>query len=831
MNPLLIANINQALSAFQLGDFEKAKLIINRVIKVDSKNAPALHIMGLILVSNHEYNDAIKFLTQAAKIAPHDSSIQFNLAKAFSDSGLDGESLPYYKKTIELSPGNPEGWLNYGKAMSSLRRYDEALTCFERALDISPLYAEAALNKGATLKELERYDEAVHWAQRALDLNPQMAAAFNNLGVALRALNKFEDALNYYDQAINQNPKYFEALTNKGAVLYELKHYDDALRCYDQAIESNPNYVQAWVNKGVTLHRLGRYQQALACYDHVITSNPNYVQAWLNKGITLDKLMLFQEALNSFDFAISRNPNNYELHLKRGGLLQKIKSYDLALESYNKSALLNPNSAEVWFSMGSLFNEIGNHKEALLTYQKALSISNEVDWLLGDFSSLAMRVCFWSGLEDRTELIIKKLEQGHKVIHPFALLALTDNPTLHRKASEILIRDRYPSNQPLFEPKKFVANDKIRVGYFSADFRSHAVSFLIAELIELHDRDNFEIYAFSTKNASNDDAMRERLEKSFDRFISVVDLRDADSAALARELKIDIAVDLGGHTDNGVPLGIFAYRAAPIQVNYLGYPGTTGADYIDYIIADEVLIDQDSRECYSEKIIYLPDTYQANDRKRIVPFSKSSRQDLGLPENCFVFCCFNNSYKIEPQVFESWMRILQAVDSSVLWLLNENSMQVESLKKEAEQRGVAEDRIIFADRISLNEHLARQAHADLFLDTFFYNAHTTASDALWAGLPVLTLKGNSFPGRVAASLLSAIDLPELITFSQEEYESVAINLANSPEKISQIKKKLEKNRLIAPLFDTPLFAKNIEGAYIKMIERYQNNLSPMDIFV
>jgi len=831
MNPLLITNINQALAAFQAGDFEKAKLIINRVIKVDSKNAPALHIMGLILVSNHEYKEAIKFLLQAVKITPQDSSIQFNLAKAFSDSGLEREAIPYYKKTVELSPGNPDGWLSYGKALSSLKRYEEALTCLERALDIRPQYAEAALNKGAVLKELKRYEEAVHWAQRALELNPQMTAALNNQGVAFKALNKFEDALGCYDQAISQNPKYFEVLTNKGAILYELNQFDNALACYDQAIEISPNYVQAWVNKGVTLHALRRHQLALACYDRAIEINPDYVQAWLNKGITLDRLRCYQEALNSFDFAISKNPNSYELHLKKGGLLQKLKSYDLAVDSYNEAILLNPNSAEVWYSKGSLFNDMGSHSEALLSYQKALSISDEVDWLLGDFSSLAMRVCFWDGLEDRVRLINSKLDQGIKVIHPFALLALVDNPILHSKASKILIQDRYPNNQSLIEPEKSVAKEKIRIGYFSADFRSHAVSFLIAELIELHDRKNFEIFAFSTKDASSDDAMRERLEKSFDQFISVVDLEDADAAARARALKIDIAVDLGGHTDNGAPLGIFSYRAAPIQVTYLGYPGTTGADYIDYIIADKVLIPQEARESYSEKIVYLPDTYQANDRNRIVPTCKSSRSLLGLPENGFVFCCFNNSYKIEPLVFDSWMRILRAVDGSVLWLLHENALQVENLKKEAQQRGISADRIVFADRTSLTDHLARQVHADLFLDTFFYNAHTTASDALWVGLPVLTLKGHSFPSRVAASLLYAIDLSELVTESQEEYESAAINLAHSPERMSSIKNKLDKNKLIMPLFDAPLFTKNIEAAYIKMTELHRNQSSPVDIVV
>jgi predicted O-linked N-acetylglucosamine transferase (SPINDLY family) len=319
--------------------------------------------------------------------------------------------------------------------------------------------------------------------------------------------------------------------------------------------------------------------------------------------------------------------------------------------------------------------------------------------------------------------------------------------------------------------------------------------------------------------------MRQRLEKSFDQFIEVGSKSDVEVAKLSRDLNIDIAVDLKGFTQDA-RTGIFSYRAAPIQVNYLGYPGTMGADYIDYIIADKTLIPLDAQSSYTEKVVYLPNSYQVNDRKRIISDRQFTRQELGLPEDRFVFCCFNNNFKILPATFTSWMRILKATEGSVLWLLQDNSWVVENLKKEAQKQGVDAQRLVFADRLPLSEHLARHSQADLFLDTFPYNAHTTTSDALWAGLPVLTMMGQSFASRVAASLLNAIGLPELITNTQEQYETFAVELAQNPLKLAEIKLKLANNRLITPLFDTPVFTKNIEAAYLKMIERYQTDMMP-----
>jgi predicted O-linked N-acetylglucosamine transferase (SPINDLY family) len=405
---------------------------------------------------------------------------------------------------------------------------------------------------------------------------------------------------------------------------------------------------------------------------------------------------------------------------------------------------------------------------------------------------------------------------------------LNDDALLHKKSSEIYTQSRYPFNPVLGPILKHPKDIKIRVGYFSADFKNHAVSLLTAELYELHDKNQFEIIAFSF-GVDDKSSMRLRLSQAFNQYIDVSDMSDLEIAELSRNLKIDIAVDLGGHTSNS-RTGIFSYRAAPIQLSYIGYLGTMGVEYYDYLLADKTIVPIELQKFYSEKIVYLP-SYQVNDRKRIISDRQFTRVELGLPENGFIFCCFNNNYKILPSMFHSWIRILNAVEGSVLFLYADNEWSKANLIQEAGLRGIDSARLIFGAHIPTEEYLARYRVCDLFLDTFPYNAGTTASDALWVGLPVLTLMGQSFASRMAASLLNAIGLPELITNSQAEYETLAIELAMNHQKLRDIKLKLANNRLTAPLFDTPLFVKNIEAAYLTMVEQYQADLKSEHIFI
>jgi protein O-GlcNAc transferase len=820
--------LKQAIEAFQAQKFDNAALVLKKILQVDSKNLPALHILGLVKVSQSNYKEAADYLARAARITPNDASIQYNLAKALTDSGNDEKALTHHEKVISLTPNNPEAWLSYGKTMSNLGRYDDALVCYGSALNLKPDYADALLNNGATLKELKRYNEAITFAEQALAINPNLTQAWSNKGGALKELKQYDKAIACYDKALSLRPDYHEAWTKKGVSLHELKRYDEAIACYDKALSLRPDYHEAWTNKGVSLHELKRYDEAIACYDKVLSLQPDYYGAWANKGVSLHELKRHDEAIACYDKALNLQPNYHEAWSNKGGALKELKRYDEAIACLDRALSLQPDYHEAWTNKGVSLHELKRYDEAIACYDKALNLSPNIDWIYGDLVDVKLKICNWLDLTTQSEIISKKVMANEKVLQPFSLLTLIDDGLLHKKSSEIATKFKYPFNSILGEIPKYPKGEKIRIGYFSADFKNHPVAFLMAELFELHDRSNFEIYAFSLVNAC--DAMRERLQKAFDHFIGVDGMSDVAVAKLAREHSIDIAVDLSGFTKDA-RTGIFSHRAAPIQVNYLGYPGTMGANYFDYIIADKTLIPLDSQSHYSEKVVYLPNSYQVNDRNRLISDRQFTRQELGLPEEGFVFCCFNNNFKILSSTFEVWMRILKAVEGSVLWLLQDNPQAVENLKKEAHKKGIDIRRLVFADRVPLSEHLARHRFADLFIDTLPYNAHTTASDALWTGLPVLTLQGNSFAGRVASSLLNAIELPELITYNQEEYEAMAIELAKNHEKLASIKKKLESNRLTAPLFDTPFFTRNMEAAYNEMMERYWLDSKPDHITI
>ena len=474
--------------------------------------------------------------------------------------------------------------------------------------------------------------------------------------------------------------------------------------------------------------------------------------------------------------------------------------------------------------------DMGNLEEALISYEGAYKYNPNFEKNLGDIIHTKMHLCIWDDFMTQSEKLKKNIKKGFESIGPFALLGVFDDPLLHYEAAQILTINKHPRNNSLPVLKPYSKNKKIRLGYFSADFREHPVSDLIVELLEVHNRDQFEIHAFSCGRDTKD-KMNLRIKASVDHFHNVHMKPDKDVALLARSFEIDIAIDLGGFTQ-GNRTEIFAMLAAPVQVCYLGYAGTMGADYMNYLICDRVVIPEDKQHFYSENLAYLPNSYMANDSK-IAPSARVyTRKNFELPDNGFVFCCFNSTYKITPETFTGWMNILSKVDGSVLWLSKTNSTAIQNLKKEAQKLGIDPNRLIFTSRMDAKEdHLKRIQSADLFLDTLPFNAHTTTSDALRVGLPVLTRIGESFTSRVAASLLNAVNLPELITSSQEEYETLAIELATNADKLKTIKDKLALNLPTAPLYDTALFTQHIESAYKTMYEKHHQGLKPENIYV
>jgi len=466
----------------------------------------------------------------------------------------------------------------------------------------------------------------------------------------------------------------------------------------------------------------------------------------------------------------------------------------------------------------------------LASYEKSYEINPEAKYSLGSIIHSKLHLSKWNDLDSQITALKNKIICNEKVIVPFPLLAIIDDPELHKKAAQIYIKDKYPLNLDLPKIGLYSRHQKIRIGYFSPDFRVHPVANLTAELYETHNRSKFEVHAFSFGPDTGDE-MNLRIKAGVDYFHDVRTMSHKEVVTLARSFELDIAIDLGGFTQD-TRTEIFAMQAAPIQVNYLGYSSTMGADYMHYIIADKTLIPEDKKKYYSEKIVYLPDSFMVNDTKNKVSKRVFTRQEVGLPEKGFVFSCFNHHYKITPSVFESWMRILSKVDGSVLWLSDGNTTGIDNLKKEAKKNNVDESRLIIAPRLDLREdHLNRIKLADLFLDTLPYNAHATTSDALQVGLPVLTQIGESFASRVAASLISSVDMQELITESQEQYEESAIELATNPEKLKAIKDKLYIQLKSSPLYNTPLYTKQLEAAYLEMYERYQQKLEPDHVYV
>ena len=646
--------------------------------------------------------------------------------------------------------------------------------------------------------------------------------------VAAHQQGRLLQAQALYQQVLERQADNFDALHLSGVIAAQNGDAGQAVQLIGQAITINPHQADAHYNYGNALQNLKQYLPALTSYEQAISLQPDYADAYLVRGYALQQLRRYDAALESFRRVIQLRPNDAEPYHACGLTLNKQMDYAAALTYFSQALALQAGYVEAHNGYGYALNELKRYDEALLSFSQAATLQPDSDFLAGQIIQAKLQICDWQGINDQVAELGRKIADRKKAVTPFTVLACTDDPVLQRQAAEIWTQEKYPPVNILGELVLYPHHEKIRIGYFSPDFRSHAVAFLTAELFELHNRDQFEIIAFSL-GADNHDPMRTRLEAGFDHFLHVQNLSDQEIAQIARNLQLDIAVDLTGHTARCRP-GIFALRAAPVQVSYIGYLGTMGAGYIDYLLADRVVIPPQAKTHYLEKIAYLP-SYQVNDSRRSIADISYSRTELGLPTQGFVFCCFNNNYKLSPETFGLWMNILKLVPDSVLFLLADNPIAASNLQQAALAHGVAAERLIFGKPLPLPEYLARYRLADLFLDTNPYNAGATASDALWAGLPVLTRAGESFAGRVAASLLTAIGLPELITNSPQAYQALAVELATQPERLASIKTKLAANRLTTPLFDSQGFTSHLEAAYRQMYARFQAGLPPEHIDV
>ena len=774
----------------QRGDLARAGDLYRHALELSPGHFDALHLLGIVAVQTGGFDQAVAWIGQA----------------------------------IAVDPRNPVAHFNHGIALEKRGRLADAGDSFERAIRLKADYADAYACRGNVFLGLFRYDEAIESYSQALRINPDAPGFHYQRANALRLSGRNQEAVASYDQALQIKPDFTEAYIDRGISLWRLGQIPAAIDSYDQAIALKPNLVEAHINRGVALRSMNRLPEALASFNRAILLNPHHAGAHNNRGTALTDLGNPAGALADFERAIQLQPGNADAHNNRGAALSDLGRHEAALASFDKAIALNPTHADAHFNRGNALKELRRFEAAIASYDRCLTFRPDGAFVRGTRLHTKMQICDWRDLPAELSDLAARIERGETVSPPFCTLAALESPRAQRAAAEVWTLTKNPKNDVLGAIPARAATAKIRIGYFSADFRDHPVAALLAGLIESHDRRQFEVYAYSF-GPDTRDPTHIRLMGAFDKFIDVARMSDREIAELARRMELDIAVDLAGYTADA-RMRVFAMRIAPVQVGFLGYPGTTGLETIDYLVADCVVIPAESRNQYSEKIIALP-CLQPNDDARKIAAVTPSRRDLGLPEQGFVYCCFNNTYKITPATFDVWMRILKRVEDSVLWLSDANAVATRNLRAEAERRGVHSARLIFAPRVSsLEEHLARQRAADLFLDTRPYNAHTTASDALWAGLPVLTWPTAGFAGRVAASLLTALDLPELIAPTAETFETLAIELAEDPGLLAHIRQKLEHQRRTSSLFNTNLYARHIEMAYRQIHDRARSGLPP-----
>lgn len=822
--------LQQAINFHRQGRFAEAESGYRAVLARAPKQFEALNYLGVLKMQQGDLSEAARLLSAAAAVRPAAADVQSNLGAVLTALGRHQEALAAFDRVVAAAPRDLDARFNRGVVLASLGRYDEALAAYDAVLAAKPGEPAALINRSIVLARLGRHAEALAACDRALAAMPNSPDALLNRGNVLIKLDRHADALAAFDRLLTINPNHVDTLNNRGIALKELGRYDEALAACDRALAIKPDHADAHVSRGNILARRGDHEAALEAFDRALQVRPDDPEALNNRGLELRELRRFGEALAAFDRALAIAPNTINALNNRGLVLFDLGRFAEARASYERALQIAPDYVEALHNRALVSAKLGAYGEAIADGSRALALSPRHPAIYNSLLNWRMTCCDLGGAADLAREFETRLADETSVIEPLLALAVADRADVALRSAQKFIKHRVRATpaSAVRQPSER-RGDRIRVAYVSADFLQHATLVLMAGLFEQHDRTRFEITAISL-NPEQPSALRERVQGAVHRFVNVAGKSDREVAALLRELEIDIAVDLKGHTQDA-RLGIFAARPAPIQVSYLGYPGTVGADFIDYVVADPVVLPFDQQPFYPEKIVHLPDCYQVNDAGRSAPAPAPTRAEAGLPAQGFVFCCFNANFKITAAVFDVWMRLLQRVEGSVLWLLAGNELVAANLQREATARGVDPARLVFAGKKDLPEHLARHELAGLFLDTLPYNAHTTASDALWAGLPVVTCRGEAFAGRVAASLLQAVGLPELVTGNLEEYEALAVKLATEPGLLSPLRERLVRHRSTHPLFDTDRFRRHLEAAYTTMWDAWQRGEAPRSFAV
>jgi predicted O-linked N-acetylglucosamine transferase (SPINDLY family) len=805
--------MQQATSAQRRGALPEAKRLYELLLRLDPRNAAACGNLAIIAAQHGDFAGAERLFSEGIRLRPDYPVGHNHLGTVLQQQGRWAEAVAAHGQAIKLDPNYAEAHLALGNALKQQGDLGGAMRSYHAAIAIRPAYAEAHNNVGVVLQMQVELEEAARAYRKAMAARPGYAEALFNLGSVLHEMGDLEAAEASYRQAIGIEPKIAAAYNNLGTVLKDKGDLDAALTAFDQAIALQANDAEAHYNRGTVLQQQAEPEQALAAYGRAFALRPDYLDAANNAGIVLQELGRHAEAIELYGRLAQPTPAHADLHNNMGTALLGSGRPEAARQALEQALSSRPDFPEAAYNLGNALRELGRLADALVAWERALRLRADYPDALSQLVHHRALACQWDNHADDQEKLLGMVRSGVRV-PPFYLLATPATAADQQLAARQWMASIQPPRQARFQHQRAPRGGRLRLGYLSGDLHQHATAQLMAGLFESHDRDRFEVVAYSY-GADDASAMRTRLRRAFDRFVDISGLSYRDAAQVIHQDRIDILIDLKGYTHGSRPL-IPALRPAPVQVSYLGYPATMGTDFIDYILVDRFVVDSSEQWAFSEKLVHLPVCYQANDPAFPRAASPTSRRDWGLPEEGLVLCCFNNSYKLSPAMFDIWMRLLAATPGCVLWLLATNELAEANLRKEAAARGVDPVRLVFANVVASAEHIERHRHADLFLDTLPCNAHTTASDALWGGVPVLTCRGDTFAGRVAASLLNAIDMGELVTNSLGEYELAAQALLRDPDRLQAMRHKIERKRDVNSLFDLPTLTRAIEATYERM---------------
>jgi protein O-GlcNAc transferase len=784
LHPEAARHYRDAVHHLQQERLGESEIAHRRVLSLVPDHAPSLHHLGLISFKRNELNAAVDSIRQSLAAQPDYHEAWLNLAIILGDANRSKEAIEACRECLDLQPRNAEAHAVLGNLLRVAENDAEAISAYVRALNLKPEQPLVLVRLGELRLKSGDAAAAAEHCKRALELDPTL-----------------EDARNLYRRL---------SVTSRSvaAILAEAEAQSEssaacAKRCDELAAH---------------LRKERRYADAADLSRRAVSNDPGVGDYHFNLALALEALGYLEAAFASYQAGLALDPDRADVYASVGTLLRRMNMHNGAIQALEYAVELEPNLANAHYDLAITHKLRENYDAAIAAFRRCIECAPDAIVSRLEYINLRRTLCDWDGVDDEERASLEIFRSKSVQISPFQLVSLSATPLDQLRAAKGCVKTIDVSDAVRFTEHRsqLGIGQRIRLGFVSCDFFEHATAMLFAEVLEKLDHRRFEIFGYC-HSPDDGSAMRKRLLSAFEHFRKIGTMRNREAAEIIYEDAIDVLVDLKGYTRDA-RTEIFAYRPAPIQVNYLGYPGTMGADFVDYIIADAIVAPMEAREHYSERIVHLPNSYQPNDRQREISDKPVQRSDYGLPDGAFVFCSFNSTYKLNATMFDIWMPLLQKVAGSVLWLLVPNETCADNLRREAAARGVDPSRLVFAERASIATHLARHRLADLFLDALPCNAHTTTSDALWAGLPVLTCLGDTFAGRVAGSLLTAMGLPELVTTNLDDYSRLALELANNKQKLAELRQKLINNRETAPLFDSTRYARNLERSFETMVE-------------